>query len=146
MKVLHFLFQDFWRKLVALIFAVAVYGQVSATVKKIEARRGARNAVEIQSVSRMFTVGILDLGADRLVFFPDGVKQLKVSFRGTKKVLDDLKDEDVLFYVVASKELEPGEHTLPVRCYSSRPDIKVHSVEPAKMKVSVVENPVENRK
>ena len=146
MKILRFIFQDFWRKLVALIFAVAIYWQVGATVKKIEARRDARNAVEAQSVSRMYKVEILDLGAGRGVVF-DGVKpEVKVSFRGTRKVLDSVKDEDVLFYVVVPKALGPGEHTLPVRCYSCRSEIKVHSVEPAKMKVSVVEIPVENRK
>lgn len=142
MKILHLLFRDFLRKLVAVAFAVVIYFSVRSS-----GEGGAGSAAGIQSVSRVCPVEILDLGADRCVVFPDGSKpEVNVTFRGAGKVLARMKEDDVLFYVVAPKVLEPGEHTLPVRCYSSLPKIEVDSVKPKTMKVSVVEIPVENHK
>ena len=148
MKVLHFLFQDFWRKLVALVFAVAIYLQVDDSVKQHKASGSAPGATEIQHREDTVAVRILDLGgADRLVVFSDGVKpEVKVSLYGVKDELEKLKKEDLLFYVVAAKELKPGEHVLPVFCYSRRPEVKTGSIEPAKIRVSVVENSVDNQK
>ena len=137
MKILHFLFRDFWRKLVAVAFAAGIYYSVKPSDK----------ASEIQSISRVCQVEILDLGTDRCVVFPDGFNpEVKALFSGTKKALDGIKAEDVIFYVVAAKNLTPGDHTLPVRCYSCRSDIEVHPIRPVRMTVSVIEIPVENHK
>lgn len=142
MKVLNFLFRDFWRKLVALIFAVVIYWQVGESIKQSEMRREAQSTVRL---SRVDTVHIVDLGVDRHVFFAEGSKPaVKVSLKGGKRELAGLKDGDVLFCVVADKTLKPGEHTLPVRCYSRRSGVTAHSIKPAKIKVTIVENPFGN--
>lgn len=147
MKIWHFLFRDFWRKLVAVIFAVVIYWQVNDSVKQSDKTGGAKDAANIQTVSRVRTVKILDLGTNRGVSFPDGFNpEVTVSFSGTRKALDGMKDDDVLFYVVAAKELAPGDHSLWVRCYSCRSDIEAHPIKPLRMTVSVIEIPVENHK
>ena len=147
MMIWLFLFQDFWRKLVAIVFAAVIYWHVHDSVKQIDKTGGSRDAANIQTVSRVCTVKILDLGTNRSVVFPDDFNpEVRASFRGTDKALAGMKDEDVLFYVVAAKELAPGDHLLMVRCYSCRSDIEAYPVKPTKMMVSVVEIPVENRK
>lgn len=145
MKVLDFLCRDFGRKLIALIFAVVIYWQVDRSMTQNDVPREAQR---IDNSARVDAVRIVDLGADRRVSFAEGVKpEVKVTLYGaTKSDLADVKDGDVLFYVVAGKELKPGEHTLPVSCYCRRSGIGAHSIEPAKMKITIVEDPVENRK
>ena len=80
MKIFDYIFQDFWRKLVALIFAVVIYWQAGGFEKKSEARAVAQVSapveteeklqLDIQKVSRdvlAFPVGIVDSGAGRRV-------------------------------------------------------------------------------
>ncbi len=144
MKVLNLLFSDFGRKLIALIFAVVIYWQVNEAIKQSEARRDAQKSDKLECVA---AVRIVDLGAGRHVSFADGVgPEVKVTLHGAKGDLADMKETDVLFFIVALKEMKPGEYTLPVRCYSRRSGITAHPVEPAKMKIKIVEDPVENHK
>ena len=154
MKILNFLFRDFWRNLVALIFAVVIYWQVSGVIKQKEAMRdnpapAAKNAgSSIGAASRRdmdFTVRILDGGAERrAVFAPGTAPKVKAALRGTKHELDGIKDGDLVFYVDVPADLKSGERMLPVSCHIRRRGVEVLSMEPAELKI--IANPVENHK
>ena len=152
MKILNFLFRDFWRKLVALIFAVVIYWQVSGVIKQKEAKRDTPAAQKkewsMESSSRRdmdFTVRILDSGAERRVSFASGTApKVKATLRGMKNELAGMQDGDLVFYVDVPADLKPGEQMLPVRCHIRRSGIEVISIAPAELKI--IGNPVENHK
>ena len=152
MKILDFLFRDFWRKLVALIFAVVIYWQVSNVIKQKEAKRDIsapkKTELSIESLSGRdmdFTVRILDGGAERRAAFSSGsVPKVKATLRGTKSVLADIKDGDLVFYVDVPADLKLGEQMLPVRCHIRRRGVEVLSIAPAEL--NIIGNPVENHK
>ena len=152
MKILNFLFRDFWRKLVALIFAVVIYWQVSGVIKQKEAKRDTPAAqktewsMESSSCRDMdFTVRMLDGGAERRAAFASGnLPKVKVTLRGTKSELTGIQEGDLVFYVDVPADLKPGEQMLPVRCHIRRSGIEVISIAPAELKI--IGNPVENHK
>lgn len=148
MKVFEFIFQDFWRKLVALIFAVVIYWQAGGFVKKTETRdvEVKENVqIEVKEVSRTdveFPVGIVDDGSGRRVSFAPGVEpKVKATLRG--EVLSDIQNSGALrFYVDPARDLKPGEHMLPVFYDIRRSGVRVISVTPEKIRISIGENPV----
>ena len=145
MKILNFLFRDFWRKLVAFIFAVVIYWQVSGVIKQMEAKPETPAPAAEKIDKKVFTVRMLDGGAERRAAFPAGGEpKVKAMLRGGKNELADMRDGDLIFYVDIPADLKPGEQTLPVRCHIRRSGIKVLSVEPSEIKI--IGNPVENHK
>lgn len=161
MKIFDFIFQDFWRKLVALIFAVVIYWQSGGFAKKPEPRTVAPQSepvevegkiqIEVKNVSRSsadleFPVGIIADGSGRRVSFAPGVEpRVKATLRG--EVLSDIRDSgDLRFYVDAAGDLKPGEHMLPVLYNNRRSGVSVISVTPDKIRISIGENPVDNHK
>ena len=148
MKVLRFIFKDFGRKLVALIFAVAIYFQLSRTIKKQEMPREVPNAAaevaeSSEPVEKSFAVQVLGSGSGRRIVFSEGDEpDVTAVLRGN---VDDLKDGDLRFYIEAEDDLTPGTHKLKVYYHIRRPDIHVQSFEPGEMEISVMENPDNSR-
>ena len=132
MKVLRFIFKDFWRKLIALIFALVLYWEEDGFKKKQE---------EMQT-EKTFAVQVLDLGSGQQIVFSDG-SEPEVSATIIGKI-DDLKDGDLRFYIEADGDLTPGPHKLKVYYHIRRSDIKVRKFKPVELEVSVIENPENN--
>ena len=147
MKLFHFLFADFWRKLVALVFAVAIYWQAGGFVKKsappsasVKVKEDVRISIK-EELSRdvEFPVGLIDVGAERRVTFaPGAVPRVKATLCG-----DDLSgmqpDRELRFYVDAA-EFTQGDKALKVRYHIRRPGVRVLSVTPEE--IGIVECPV----
>ena len=152
MKILDFLFRDFWRKLVALIFAVVIYWQVSNVIKQKEAKRDIsapkKTELSIESLSGRdmdFTVRILDGGTERRAAFAAGTApKVRATLCGMNSELAGIQEGDLVFYVDVPADLKPGEQMLPVSCHVRRRGIEVISIVPAEMKI--IGNPVENHK
>lgn len=148
MKTADFIFKDFLRKLVALIFAVVIYWQAGGFAKKTEARdvkveeKVQINVSEVSRTAMEFPVGIIDDGSGRRVGFAPGVEpRVKATLRG-ESLSDVQSGVDLRFYVDPPSELKPGEYTLPVLCNIRRSGLSVISVTPEKIRVSIGENPV----
>ena len=148
MKILNFLFRDFWRKLVALIFAVVIYLQVSNLIKQREAKRETpASAVKISYVQSdfEFTVRMLDSGVARSATFSSGAApKVKATLRGMANGLSGIRNGDLIFYVDIPADLKPGEQMLPVHWHIRRSGVEVLSVEPAEIRI--IGNPVEHHK
>ncbi len=144
MKILNFLCRDFWRKLVALIFAVVIYWQISGLIKQKETKP-EKPAPAAEKADRNFTVRMLDGGMERRATFPAGEEpKVKVTLLGMENGLAGIQDGDLIFYVDIPEDLKPGKQTLPVRCHIRRSGVKVLSVEPKEIKI--IGNPIENHK
>lgn len=146
MKFLRFIFKDFGRKLVALIFAVIIYLQVYQVVKKQEMPRevskaAAESTEAVKPVN--FAVQVLGSGNGLQIVFPEGSEpEVTAQLRGK---VDDIKDGDLRFYIEAEDDLAPGMHKLKVYYHIRRPDIQVQSFEPGEIEISVIENPDNSR-
>jgi hypothetical protein len=148
MKILDFLFRDFWRKLVALIFAVVIYWQVSDLIKQKEAKRVTLTStvekVYVQS-DVDFTVRMLDSGGKRLATFASGAApKVRATLRGMDNELSGIRNGDLIFYIEIPADLKLGEQMLPVHWHIRRSGVEVLSVEPAEIRI--IGNPVENHK
>lgn len=148
MKLLHFLFGDFWRKLVALIFAVVIYWQAGGFVRKSETPAAPPKPAKVEENVQIsikeeatreveFPVGIInDRKNIKAVFASGGEQQVKVTLCG-----DDLtgiqSGGDLRFYVDTA-ELVPGKNTLRVRCHIRRAGVRVLSVVPEEIPMQVI--------
>ena len=145
MKIPRFLFRDFGRKLVALIFAVGIYWQISDSSRQDKPTAGEKpRPVRYAELTRKAAARIIvdmDDGRRRMVDFDNDTQEIKATFFGKKEDIDGLKDEDVLFYVLVKPELESGKHELPVECKFSRAGIEVRSIKPEKKKISIFDFP-----
>lgn len=138
MKILRFLFKDSWRKLVALAFAVGVYYQINNSLTQKEARHGVPKEPEVEYVRNAVVQPLDQDGAgQRIAIFDNSNGKVKVSLSGRESDIAELKDEDVLFYVLIPKDQKNGDCELPVQCYFRRPGIRVRSIKPEKMKVTI---------
>ena len=151
MKLLHFLFDDFWRKLVALIFAVVIYWQAGGFVKKNEAtcpapppasaeiKENVQIKIEEEPCRMDFPVGIIGGGTGRRAAFAPGVvPRVKVTLSGND--LSGIQTGGDLRFYVDADEFSQGKNTLRVYCHIRRPGIRVLSVTPEE--IEVVEIPV----
>ena len=150
MKIFRFMFSDFWRKLVALIFAVVIYWQAGGFARKSEtssappktaaAKEDMRISIKEESSREdIFPVGIIADGTGRTIAFAPGVEpRVTVTLCG-----DDLTGihtgGDLRFYVDAA-EFTQGCKTLRVRCHIRRAGVRVLSLTPET--IEVVEVPV----
>ena len=144
MTLRRLIFRDFWRKLVALIFAVIIYWQVSESIKRNGAGTKLYARVKPQvTCERVFTVRMLSRGVSgRHVIFASDPK-ISVKFRGAKEEVAAVRNDDLLFYVDVD-ELRAGQSVLPVRWQIGRPGVEVVSVSPAELNISIAELTVNN--
>ena len=138
MKLSRFIFRDFWRKLVALIFAVVIYWQVGESVKRERSSAGSAPRIKIEHIERKFPVRMLDRGVagKRVCFARGSVPEVRVTLGGAKKDVTAVRDGDLLFYVDAD-DLKDGRTSLPVRWHVRRAGIGVVEVSPAGIKVEI---------
>ena len=143
MKLPRFIFRDFWRKLVALIFAVVIYWQVGESIKRkaapFEPGAGAKSAQQ-SDAQRMFPVRVLSRSIDgkRVFFAKNSASQVSVTLCGTTAEIAAVGDGDLIFYVDGN-EWEPGKSVLPVRWHIRRPGISVSKVSPAEIKIDIAD-------
>ena len=143
MKLPRFIFRDFWRKLVALIFAVVIYWQVGEAIKrKASPFKSGTNASSTRQTDmrRTFSVRILSRSIDgkRGFWVKNSAPKVSVTLRGTAEDISAVRDGDLLFYVDGD-EWKPGKSALPVRWYIRRSGISVHKVSPAEIKTEIVD-------
>lgn len=141
MKLPRFIFRDFWRKLVALIFAVVIYWQVDGSIKrKAPPLKPGTDAAAARQVDarRTFTVRMLARSIDgkRVFLNKNSAPKVSVTLRGAAADIAAVRDGDLLFYVDGD-EWEPGKGVLPVRWHIRRSGISVSEVSPAEMKIDI---------
>ena len=144
MKLRHLLFDDFWRKLVALIFAVVIYWQVGESVKKngSSSRSESGRHVKCEHVKRDFSVRMLDSGiaGRRVLFEGDSAPKIRATLCGAKKKVKAVQDDDLVFYVDAGEFASGKSASLPVRWHIRRPGVVIVKVFPAEVKVFAIED------
>lgn len=144
-KVLRFIADDFWRKIMALVLASVIFWRVDTALKATgqdNVKSVSPTAAGQKQYKRTVPVKILaaDPAAARQAFFPPGaIPQVEVTFKCAQSSLQALDNGEIFFYVEIDGRMEAGVHELPVRCHNGRPGVEVSSFVPAKMEVSITE-------